>query len=100
MFDGTDCRDIDIDNGSNIEVDDYWRVDVEDPDQEVKATHEGKRLGGLKITAESAGQCFRRSFGRFQVCNITSKSMFMLKILLVLENNIAVYYNRKYYFIK
>ena len=32
MFDGTDCRDIDIDNGSNIEVDDYWRVDVEDPD--------------------------------------------------------------------
>ena len=37
---------------SNIEVDGCWRVDVEDPDTEVKATHEGKKMGGLESTAE------------------------------------------------
>ena len=51
MFDGTDCWDIDIGDGSDIEVDGCWRVDVEDPDLEVKATHEGKRIGRAIFSA-------------------------------------------------
>ena len=58
-------------------------------------------LGGLVILTETARPCFGSVFRRLQLCNMTSKSKIKLNIFLVLEkNNIEVYYNRKYYFIK
>ena len=34
------------------------------------------RVGGLAISTEAVGACFRRSFRRLQLCNMTSKSKF------------------------
>ena len=88
MFDGTDCWDIDIGDGSDIEV------DVEDPELEVKATHKGDH-GWISRAMFSA--VFRTSAGMQYDFKI---KVYVKHFLVIKKHNIAVYYNRKCYFKK